>query len=66
MGKIVEETSALPTMIKISCALKNLECVHNALFSSQLSNGPNKQEFYITLGWKDMPWTNAIAFQAHP
>ncbi len=62
MEKIVEETSALPWKIKISCALKNWERIHNALFSSQLSNGPNKLEFYITLGWKDMPGTNTIAY----
>jgi hypothetical protein len=27
-------------------------CIHNNLFSSQLISGPNKQECYITKGWK--------------
>jgi hypothetical protein len=29
--------------------------IHNPLLYSQLTNGPNKLECYITLGWKGLP-----------
>jgi hypothetical protein len=28
-------------------------------------NELNKLEFYITQGWKGMPWKNALAYWAH-
>jgi hypothetical protein len=40
-------------------------CIHIASFSLQLSNGPNKLECYITLGWKGLKWTNALPNWAH-
>jgi len=33
-------------------------CIHNTLFSSYLTNGPNKLEFFIKSGSKRLPETN--------
>ncbi len=29
--------------------------IHKTSLSSYLTNGPNKLEFYVTLGWKGFP-----------
>ncbi len=44
--------------IKIKSKLGTV--IHNTLFSSQLMNGPNKLECYITPGWKGLPGTNTL------
>jgi hypothetical protein len=36
--------------------------IHSSLFSSQLTNWPNKPECYITVGWKCSSETNTLAF----
>jgi hypothetical protein len=38
--------------------------VHNTSFSSELSNGPNKIEWYITLGLKCVQGTNTLVYLA--
>ncbi len=38
--------------------------VYITLFYYQLTNRPNKQEYYITLGWKGLPGTNTSAYWA--
>jgi hypothetical protein len=35
--------------------------IHNTSLSSLLKNEPKWLEYYITLGWKDLPVTNALA-----
>ncbi len=39
--------------------------IYNTSFSSYLTNGPNKLECYIKLGWKAMPVINTLVFGAH-
>ncbi len=39
--------------------------IHNTSFSSKLTNGSNKVECYIILGFKDLPGTNALACLPH-
>jgi len=39
--------------------------IHNTPFSLQLTNGSNKIEFYITLGWKGLPETNKLIQPIH-
>ncbi len=38
--------------------------VHNTSFSSELTNGPNKIEWYITLGLKCVQGTNTLVYLA--
>jgi hypothetical protein len=37
----------------------------NISLSSYLTNGPNKLEYYIPLGWKGFQRTNTLAYCAH-
>ena len=39
--------------------------IYNTLFSSWFTNRHNKLKCYITIGWKDLWWTNALAYCAH-
>jgi hypothetical protein len=39
----------------------NTNYIHNTSFSSQLMNGPDKLEYYITISGKGKPWTNTLA-----
>jgi len=36
--------------------------INNIFFYSQLMNGPNKLERYITLGWKDLQVKNTLVY----
>ncbi len=42
--------------------LRGWGCIDNISVSSKLTNGHNKLEFYITLGWKGLPRTNSLAY----
>ncbi len=46
------------------CEYKPSNCIHNTSFSSVLTNGPNKLKCYIKLGWKGLPVTNTLTYQA--
>jgi hypothetical protein len=39
--------------------------IHNNLFSSWLTNGPNKLHCCITQGWKGLPGPNTLAYWVH-
>jgi hypothetical protein len=39
--------------------------VKNSNRISDLRMGPSKLDCYVTLGWKGLPWTNALAYSAH-
>ncbi len=39
--------------------------IHKPSFFSQLTNGHNKLECYITLGWKHLPVINTLAYWDH-
>jgi hypothetical protein len=43
------------------CEYGPLVCIHNTSFSSKRTNGFNKLQCYITLGWKGLPEANALA-----
>jgi spore coat protein U-like protein len=47
------------------CKYGSWNCIHNTSFSSKLKNGPNKQEYLITLGRKGLPVTNTLVYCAH-
>jgi hypothetical protein len=47
------------------CEYSPCDYIHNTSFSSQLMNGPNKLECYITQHWKGLPKTNSLAYLAH-
>ncbi len=38
------------------CEYSSGDCNHNNSVSSELMNGPNKLEYYIALGYKDLQW----------
>ncbi len=42
-----------------------MDHIHKTSFSSLLTNGPNKLEYYIRVGWKGLPVTNAQAYWTH-
>ncbi len=44
---------------------KARDCIHNTSLSSQLTNGLNKQECYITVAWKGLLGTSILAYWAH-
>jgi hypothetical protein len=37
-------------------------CIHNTLFSSKLTSGPNKPDCSITIGLTGFPGTNTVAY----
>jgi hypothetical protein len=39
-----------------------LSAFRNISFTSKLMNGPNKLEYYITLGWKGLIVKNTLAY----
>jgi len=43
----------------------NLVRINIISFSRYLKNGPNKFEYYITLGWRDLSRTNTLSYWAH-
>jgi hypothetical protein len=62
--------STVDLLIKVACFLTKVNnilnmkksCIRKTSFSSQLKNEQNKLECYITLGWKDLPLTNTLAY----
>jgi hypothetical protein len=44
--------------------LRSVSKIHNTSFSSELTNGPNKLECYIDLGWRGLLITNTLTYQA--
>ncbi len=60
--RLARKTGCLP---KWNSYLSRLGLHSQDLIFLQLINRPNKLECYITLGWKDLPGTNALAYWAH-
>jgi len=49
-----------------SNTIKKSRCrIHNTSFSSELTNGPNNIEYYITEGRKGLSETNTLAYWAY-
>ncbi len=50
---------------KIKCCEYNLkDCIHNISFSLWHKNGSSKLQCYITIGLKNLPKTNTLAYYA--
>ncbi len=41
------------------------QCILHPSYFLKLLNGPNKLQYYITLGWKGLPWTYSLTYLAN-